>query len=189
MPYMISYSDKPLPLETLPAWKITHFRGEPSRGPVYAYLRCYVHGGALAYSATVFDEAPPATARFGFAFTTLEKPQRYLFLVCAKQLETTLHLYEAAPPDDAPVQALPLPPSRHLGGSDEQGFYWSAEGEIPSELLQSVFGHVPQVGDVLPGNVFLYDEAEAAFGSACPVPEGRHVPTAEGFGALIVTPY
>lgn len=87
------------------------------------------------------------------------------------------------------MRRLQLPPPRHLSGSDEQGFYWSAEGEISAQTLQSVFGRVPRAGDILPGNAFLYDEAEAAFGAACPVPDGRHVPTSKGFGTLVVTPY
>ena len=54
-------------METLPALKITHFNGEPARGQVYAYLRCYVRDGEIPFSVTVFDETPPHTARFGFA--------------------------------------------------------------------------------------------------------------------------
>ena len=40
-------------METLPALKITHFNGEPARGQVYAYLRCYVRDGEIPFSVTV----------------------------------------------------------------------------------------------------------------------------------------
>lgn len=189
MSYLISESADALPMETLPAWKITHFCGVPARGMVYAYLRCYIRAGALFYCATVFDSTPRPTARFGFAFTPEPTPRRYLFLTCAKGAAPTLRLYETAAPHDRPVRTLALPPARQSTGSDEQGEYWSEEGEVPASILQGVFGHIPQPGDVLPANVFLYDEAEAPFGAACPAPRDSRVPTAAGFGTMVVTPY
>ena len=66
-------------METLPALKITHFNGEPARGQVYAYLRCYVRDGEIPFSVTVFDETPPHTARFGFAVTPDDAAGTYLF--------------------------------------------------------------------------------------------------------------
>jgi len=187
--YLISESAEALPMETLPAWKITHFCGTPARGQVYAYLRCYIRGGAICYCATVFDSAPRPTARFGFAFTPGNEPQRYLFLSCAKDAAPTLRLYERGEPEDVPVRTLTPPSARQTTGSDEQGEYWSEEGEVPAEVLQGLFGHVPQCGDVLPANAFLYDAAEAPFGAACPVPPGKRVPTAAGLGTMVVIPY
>lgn len=189
MSYLISESTGPLPVETLPAWKVTHFCGAPARGQVYAYLRCYLCGGSLRYCATVFDSAPRPTARFGFAFTPEDTPRRYLFVSCAKGAAPVLRLYETGEPEDVPVRTLALPPARQATGSDEQGAYWSEEGEVPAGLLRGIFGRVPQTGDVLPANVFLYDEAEAPFGAACPAPPGRRVPMAAGFGTMVVTPY
>ena len=60
---------------------------------------------------------------------------------------------------------------------------------IPAGTLREVFGRIPKAGDMLPANAFLYDKAEAAFGAAYPVPEGRGVPSASGFGTLVVVPY
>lgn len=181
-------------METLPAWKITHFSGEPARGRVYAYLRCYVREGALPFGITVFDRAPRPTARFGFAVSLDAGPrdtgaQRYLFFSCAKQREGALWLYRAGDACDTPVRQLTPPALRQLAGGDEQGFYWGAEGVLPAELFCTVFGRAPRCGDVLPANAFLYDEAEAAFGAAAPVPPGRSVPTAAGLDTMVVVPY
>ena len=53
MSLLITNSRDALPMETLPALKITHFNGEPARGQVYAYLRCYVRDGEIPFSVTV----------------------------------------------------------------------------------------------------------------------------------------
>ena len=148
-------------METLPALKITHFNGEPARGQVYAYLRCYVRDGEIPFSVTVFDETPPHTARFGFAVTPDDAAGTYLFASCTKQQGDALWLYRTGEPADVPLRRLEMPPMRHLAGSDEQGFYWSAEGVLPAQ----------------------------AFRTAFPVPAGAGVPTAAGFGTFVVVPY
>lgn len=165
-------------METLPALKITHFNGEPARGQVYAYLRCYVRDGEIPFSVTVFDETPPDTARFGFAVTPDDAAGTYLFASCTKQQGDALWLYRTGEPADVPLRRLEMPPMRHLAGSDEQGFYWSAEGVLPAQAFRTAFGRVPRVGGILPGNAFLYDVSEPAFGAAFPVPAGAGVPTA-----------
>lgn len=192
MSFLITESPDALLMETLPAWKITHFYGEPARGCVYAYLRCYVQNGAIPFSVTVFDGAPRETARIGFAVTLDDTAGTYLFASCAKGRDAALWLYRADATGggaDTPVRQFEMPALRQLSGSDEQGVYWGAEGILPAVILQEVFGRVPKTGDLLPANVFLYDEAEPAFGAACPVPPGCTVPTASGFGALVVVPY
>ena len=85
--------------------------------------------------------------------------------------------------------AAPAGNAAHLAGSDEQGFYWSAEGVLPAQAFRTAFGRVPRVGGILPGNAFLYDVSEPAFGAAFPVPAGAGVPTAAGFGTFVVVPY
>lgn len=187
--FLITSSRDALPMETLPALKITHFNGTPARGMVYAYLRCYLHADDLAFSVTVFDEAPPATARIGFAVTTDEAAGTYLFAVCSKEQGDALWLYRAGSPCDTPVRRIPVAPMRHLAGGDEQGFYWSAEGVLPGALFREAFGAAPKVGGTMPANVFLFDTAEAAFGAAFPVPDGAQVPTAAGLGAFVIVPY
>ena len=173
-------------METLPALKITHFNGEPARGQVYAYLRCYVRDGEIPFSVTVFDETPPHTARFGFAVTPDDAAGTYLFASCTKQQGDALWLYRTGEPADVPLRRLEMPPMRHLAGSDEQGFYWSAEGVLPAQAFRTAFGRVPRVGGILPGNAFLYDVSEPAFGAAFPVPTGAGVPTAAGFGTCLL---
>ena len=79
MPFLVTDSAVPLPAETLPALKLTHHYDVPTRGEVYAYLRCYVHKGALCYNLLVFDEAPPPTARIGFALCPAESEGEFLF--------------------------------------------------------------------------------------------------------------
>ena len=192
MSFLITESRDALLMETLPAWKITHFYGEPARGCVYAYLRCYVRNGAIPFSVTVFDGAPRPMARIGFAVTLDDTAATYLFASCAKGRDAALWLYrahETGEGADTPVRQLEMPALRQLSGSDEQGVYWGAEGVLPAETLREIFGRVPRTGDLLPANVFLYDEAEPAFGAACPVPPGCAAPTASGFGALVVVPY
>ncbi len=187
--FLITESRDALPIEALPALKITHFTGEPARGRVYAYLRCYVHDGAIPFSVTVFDGAPRDTARFGFAVTLDSAAEIYLFASCAKGRDGKLWLYRAGAEFDMPLRPMEMPALRQLAGSDEQGVYWGVEGVIPAGTLREVFGRIPKAGDMLPANAFLYDKAEAAFGAAYPVPEGRGVPSASGFGTLVVVPY
>ena len=163
--------------------------GRAARGQVYAYLRCYVRDGEIPFSVTVFDETPPDTARFGFAVTLDDAAGTYLFASCTKQQGDALWLYRTGEPADVPLRRLEMPPMRHLAGSDEQGFYWSAEGVLPAQAFRTAFGRVPRVGGILPGNAFLYDVSEPAFGAAFPVPAGAGVPTAAGFGTFVVVPY
>jgi hypothetical protein len=180
----------PLLAETLPALKITEFCGAPARGTVYAYLRCYVHRGSLHYSVYVFDEAPPATARVGLAITADSTASRYLFLSLSAAGSLACSLYAHTPgQDDTPLQAVEAPPVRTFGGADEQGGYWGAQGVLPAELWQSCFGSTPQAGSVLPGNVFLYDTQQPAFGAAFAAPANAHIPTAQGFSSFVVVPY
>ena len=138
---------------------------------------------------TVFDETPPHTARFGFAVTPDDAAGTYLFASCTKQQGDALWLYRTGEPADVPLRRLEMPPMRHLAGSDEQGFYWSAEGVLPAQAFRTAFGRVPRVGGILPGNAFLYDVSEPAFSAAFPVPAGAGVPTAAGFGTFVVVPY
>lgn len=185
MPFLVTDSASPLAFETLPALKVTEFRGRPRRGEVYSYLRCYAHKGALHYSVTVFDGAPPATARIGFAITAQDDARRYLFAVLGKDAPCELTLYQ----DDAPVQTLPAPAVRQLAGQDEQGEYWGAESVLDAGLFRELFGRTPRAGMLMPGNVFLFDRTEAAFGAAFPAPADGPVPTSQGFDSFLVVPY
>ena len=79
MPFLVTDSAVPLPAETLPALKLTHYYDAPARGDVYAYLRCYIYKGALCYNLLVFDGAPPPTERIGFALCPAESEGEFLF--------------------------------------------------------------------------------------------------------------
>ena len=185
MPFLVTDSASPLAFETLPALKVTEFQGRPERGEVYSYLRCYVREGALYYSVAVFDGAPPATARIGLAITADDTAERYLFAVLGKGQNCELSLYK----DDVLEKVLAAPAVRHLAGQDEQGEYWSAESVLPAELFRTLFGRVPPAGMLLPGNVFLFDRRETAFGTAFPVPANGPLPTSRGFDSFLVVPY
>ncbi len=185
MSFLITDSDTPLMPETLPALKLTHFSGEPARGCVYSYLRCYLCGGSLSFSLTVFDGEPRDTARIGLALSLDDDARRYLFLSCSPHRGDSLQLYE----NDAPAQPLILAPLQHTSGGDEQGLYWAVQGELPAELFLRVFGRIPKSGCLMPGNVYLYDEAEAAFGCAFPADGERTVPCRSGFGSFLAVPY
>lgn len=190
MAFLLTDSAVPLPAETLPALKITHFYGRPARGPVYAYLRAYVYRGALCWCTTVFDAAPGPTARMGLAVSLEDGAGRYLFLSVGKAAGARLSLYRrgAAGAPDAPVRPLAAPAPRFFSGADEQGEYWAAEGQIPAAAFTGVFGRTPAAGCLMPGNVFLYDEAEAAFGAAFPCP-GAPGPCAAALGTFLAVPY
>lgn len=187
MAFLLTDSAAALPAETLPALKITHFYGAPARGPVYAYLRCYVRRGALHWCATVFDGAPPPTARIALAVTADDTASRYFFLSLGKDSPARLSLRLRGAPD-AEAEVLALPDCRRFSGADEQGEYWGAEGELPAAAFRRAFGAAPKAGSLLPGNVFLYDEAERAFGAAFPCP-GCEGPSADAFGTFLVVPY
>ncbi len=187
MAFLLTDSAAALPAETLPALKITHFYGAPARGRVYAYMRCYVRRGTLHWCATVFDGAPPATARIALAVTPDDTASRYFFLSVGKDSPAHLSLRRRGTPD-AEVETLALPAPRRVAGADEQGEYWGAEGELPAAVFRRAFGTAPKAGSLLPGNVFLYDEAERAFGAAFPCP-GCEGPSADAFGTFLVVPY
>ncbi len=185
MSFLITDSPTPLLPETLPALKLTYFNGEPSRGFVYSYLRCYVCRGSVFFSLTVFDSCPPDTARIGLALSLDEDARRFLFVSCSDRQDDRLLLYE----NDVPTRQLALTGLQHTRGGDEQGLYWGVQGELSAELFQDIFGCIPKTGCLMPGNVYLYDEAEAAFGSAFPVNGACGVPSCGGFGSFFAVPY
>ncbi len=153
------------------------------------------HGGELRgpeHLAEVVEHLEPA--RIGHGVRAVEDPdllarlvdRGVAFEVCPA---SNVHLGVYREARDVPLRRLEMPPMRHLAGSDEQGFYWSAEGVLPAQAFRTAFGRVPRVGGILPGNAFLYDVSEPAFGAAFPVPAGAGVPTAAGFGTFVVVPY
>ena len=84
MPFLVTDSASPLAFETLPALKVTEFYGQPRRGEVYSYLRCYVHRERCTTASRCLTASPPATARIGLAVTADDTARRYLFAVLAK---------------------------------------------------------------------------------------------------------
>lgn len=78
---------------------------------------------------------------------------------------------------------------RHLARSDEQGFYWSAEGVLPAQAFRTAFGLCAQGGRHPAGNAFCMTFPNPAFGAAFPVPQVRAFPPQPGFGTFVVVPY
>ncbi len=190
MPFLVTDSAAPLPAETLPALKLREFYGVPRRGCIYSYLRCYVRGGDFYYNLTVFDETPPSTQHVALALSCDDAAQSYLWAVFQKGGGERLSLRLApAGGRDEEARPLEMPPARYVAGGDEQGLYWGAEGVIPAQAFRQAFGCVPRAGMFLPGNVFLFDDAEAAFGAAFPVPSGHRPPTGAGFEPFMIVPY
>ena len=187
MPFLISDSATPLLMETVPVLKITHFYGHPQRDEVYAYLRCFVCKGALHFCLTGFDEAPPATVRFGLALQSADCLGRYLFLSVGKESGAALSLCEGD--TGAVLGSLAAPPVQVVTGGDEQGLYWSAQGVLPAQVFSAQFSAPMRAGALWAGNVFLYDTQDTAFGAAFPVPAGCTVPTGAGFDSFTVVPY
>lgn len=188
MPFLVTDSAGALPAETLPALKLTERCGQPARGHIYAYLRCYVRGGAFHYDVTVFDGAAPSTQRAGLALSADDGAERYLWAEFgAKGGESLAVCRAGGEGPDRPEQTLALPAVRRTAGGDEQGLYWGVQGVIPADAFLAAFGRAPRAGMILPGNVFLYDTREAAFLSAFPA-AGR-VPTAQGFEPFVIVPY
>lgn len=185
--FLITDSDTPLLMETVPALKLTEFSGTPARDNVYAYLRCYVHAGTMMLSAASFDGAPRATARFCVCMGFADAPQRYLCWAAAPSGEAALTLRDAK--TDAVLDTLPCPAVHIVTGGDEQGLFWIAEGCVRADTFRQALGLVPRAGCVMTGNAFLCDTEEAAFGAAAPVPAGFAAPTAAGMDTWMVVPY
>lgn len=190
MPFLVTDSAVPLPAETLPALKLTHHYDVPTRGEVYAYLRCYVHKGALCYNLLVFDEAPPPTARIGFALCPAESEGEFLFASFGRAPDSdALALCLTQPGGGyAAGRAFSAPAARRSAGEDEQGPYWCAEGVLPAQVLCEAFGKAPRAGEFWPGNVFLYDTAAPGFGAAFPCERGSGGWLAR-FEPFMVVPY
>lgn len=157
---------------------------------MYAYLRCYVHKGALCYNLLVFDEAPPPTARIGFALCPAESEGEFLFASFGRAPGSdALALCLAQPGGGyAAVRAFSAPAAKRSAGEDEQGPYWCAEGVLPAQVLREAFGKAPHAGEFWPGNVFLYDTAAPGFGAAFPCERGPGGWLAS-FEPFMVVPY
>lgn len=187
MPFLITDSDKPLLMDTVPALKLTHFNGEPARGEVYAYMRCYACNGALHLSFTEFDEAPPEGTHMALALMPADKDDSFLYLTLDKAAKCDLKLLDAR--TNNCVKALTPPSVSIVTGSDEQGLYWCAETVIEKEIFDKVLSSPMKSGSVFAGNVFLCKDGEAAFGSAFKVPIEESVPTTAGFDVFTLVPY
>lgn len=190
MPFLVTDSTTPLPVETLPALKLTHYYENPVYGQIYAYLRCYVHKGAFCYNLLVFEEAPPASRRIGFALCPAQSQGQFLFASFAKPAGTdALALCDIREDGQAVASChVPLPPARRSAGEDEQGPYWCAEGVLPASIFLEAFGKAPHAGEFWPSNVFLYDTAAPGFGAAFPCRNMGGVWQA-GLEPFMVVPY
>lgn len=190
MPFFITDSAAPIAPEALPALKLTEFCGEPARGCIYAYLKCYLHHGDFFYQFTVFDETPPPTQYAAVVLSCDVSGFPWVSLRVGFHSPVCLEVHA---PDstgaDSLAKTLVCEDASRFSGGDEQGLYWGAQGVLPASVFQQVFGSVPHTGSFLMANVFLYDTRESAFGAAFAVPEGACAPTCEGMQPLVVVPY
>lgn len=189
MPFLLTDSATPLLMETVPALKIRHFYGNSARGNVYAYLRCYVHKGDFYCCMSAFDAAPPAGTRMALALCPAEDTEKFLLFSLSKEESgNTLTLRSK---DGKNLEAFEAPPTTLTCGEDEQGLFWSRTGVLSGKLFKKIFNTVPHAGDVYTGNVLLYQENEAAFGTAFCMPSplaGSPIRMA-GFETFTIVPY
>ena len=179
MPFLLTDSLVPLAMNTLPALKLTHFSACPKRGEVYAYARFYICRGSIRFCVTGFEETPPESSHMAFVFAYPEDESRSVRTVLSKYEDACILSKGGRKPLETILST----------GADEQGWYWQREGELGAALLRETLGRAPKAGDVLVGNVVLYDETEAAFGSAFPVPGGKDAFSPDGFDVFPVVSY
>lgn len=167
MPFLITDSATPLLMETVPALKVSHFYGNPARGNVYAYLRCYVHKGDFHCCMSEFDAAPPMDTRMAIAICPAEDTETFLLFSLGKEEPSaTLTLCDK---EGNTLKTLDAPMTALTCGEDEQGLFWSRTGVLSGKIFKESFGAAPRAGDVYVGNVLLYQENETAFGTAFPM--------------------
>lgn len=184
MPFLITDSAAPIAPEALPALKLTEFCGEPARGCIYSYLKCYLHHGDFFYHITVFDETPPPTQYAAIVLSSDISGSPWLSLRVGFHTPACLEVHTGQE-----LKKLGCEDASRFSGGDEQGLYWGAQGVIPAAVFQQVFGGSLHTGSVLMGNVFLYDTSETAFGSAFSVCPSPCVPTNEGMQPFVIVPY
>lgn len=184
MSALLTCSDVPLPMETVPAVKIVHFNGEPKADKVYAYARLYSLNGSLCFSLTRFEQAPSATAKMGIVVANIDNASRFLFLNVSFKGESDLCIYES----EKPIKQL-LPIKLHItSGTDEQGWYFSAQGELSSSVLGTV-NVILQPKNVFLSNIYSYDTTESAFGAAYKTPVLNSIPTIKGVEPIVCVSY
>lgn len=166
-------------MNTLPALKLTHFRGVPARGEIYAYARMYLYQGAVRFCVTEFDETPPETACMALCLAFADDERRAVRVVLSKYADAVAELPGCAKTLETLLST----------GADEQGWYWQREGELDAALVREALGRTPRAGDVLVGNVISYDTDGDAFGAAFPVPEGADAFSPDGFDVFPVVAY
>lgn len=182
MSFLITVSDTPAVLDTMPALKLTYWNGCPMRDTVYSYGKLAFQDGALTLGGWIFDGNPASQQRFSAVFQFA--PDTLLSYTVSPAGEGSCRLTRA----DGSVLTCQTSPLHMGAGCDEQGPYWSFEVTLPRELFLTHFGRAAAPQDTFFGNLFLYDTREDAFGSAFPVSEGA-APPADSFGSFIAVPY
>lgn len=162
MSLLIPYSDSALPMEAVPAIKLTHFVGEGLGGNVYAYARVYSHLGALMCDLLRFEQRPCEHVRMGLALGNADIPDKLLFYSVRFGHSATLCVYEGG----ALTSTLTAPTPIFGSGYDEQGLYVSACATIPAEVLREVFQKSLELKSVWGINIYSFDTRYPAFGSA-----------------------
>lgn len=162
MSLLIPYSDIHLPIEAVPAVKLTHFMGEALSGNVYAYAKLYSLSGALVCELSRFEEKPCEYVRMGIALGNADIPDKLLFYSVAFNGNASLSLYSGG----ALIRELAASTPSFASGADEQGQYVNASFTISADTLHEQFNAVLSPKSVWACNVYSYDTRQAAFGSA-----------------------
>ncbi len=185
MSYLITNSNTPLLMDTVPVLKIKEYYGEAGRDNVYSYMRCYAFEGELYCSFTSFDIDPPEGVKMALCLFSPDTNSG-LVATASKHSGAQLYAHTSAGED---VLSDALQPQSVVTGVDEQGFYWSVSLTIKKQAFINTFGKELSSGELFFGNLFLYSEHESAFGCAFAVPAGESALTKKGDGTFLIVPY
>lgn len=185
MAALLTCTQTPLVMDTVPAVKIVNFNGSPKKDMVYAYARLYVLNGALCFRLTRFEEAPSENVRMGIAICSANQTDKFLYLWVDFNANAQLCIYN----NGAILQSYTSPKISVSHGGDEQGLYFTAEGTINGDIIETALGQKMKPNAVFAGNIYSYDVTESSFGAAFKVPIGQAIPTQSGFEAFTCVSY
>ena len=180
----VSYSKVPLVLDAVSALKVTNYYGVSAYDDIYCYLRCYFGKDAFHFNITAFEQNPPPESKIGAAFS-FGQGDRYIFISTNVLGEITADIYNS----DVLVSKVPIEKPEIYCGVDEQGYSWGFETELTITDIEKLFSCNPITDGIFFGNVYKFNDDEAAFGAAFETSQGKGLPNKSGFGEFVVVPY
>lgn len=184
MSALLTCANSALPIETIPAIKIVHFNGSPKADEVYAYARIYALSGSLQFCLTRFEQAMHQDVRMGITIANIDNANTYLFLDISFNGDCNISVYE----NDKKINTIKNIKVQITSGTDEQGWYYSAQGTIDVNLLASVNVSL-QPSKVFLCNIYSYNISETAFGAAYKTPVLTSIPTNKGVKPIVCVSY